>query len=311
MKGIWESKPENLNQFLGQDRVKESLIVTLEAAKRKRVMMDHVLFEGPAGLGKTTLVNICVNEMGARKIEVIGGMVSSKNDVYLLIEYIRGAGAEQGSKLIVFIDEIHRIPKKYCEVLYSVMQDFQYEGEPLPRFTLIGATTSRGMLPKPFRDRFKHIYSLSFYDDQIMAQIVKNIVNMPDDLAMEIARRAQGVPRVCKNLLTEVMNTALVRGRSLPTKTDIDDTFHRLDLDEYGLGNVDREIVKYLFEAGHASEVTLRSVFELSKEDLSFLHEMPLIKYGLLQKTNRGRMLTARGKKYAKDKFPELSGEKK
>ena len=273
----------------------DSLKITIEAAKKRGDIPDHILLEGPAGAGKTTLVNILVEETGAELVEQIGGLVSSKDDVYLLIDYIRSK-----PNLVVFIDEIHRAKKKYIEVLYSVMQDFHFNGEPLNRFTLIGATTTRGMLMKPFADRFKHTYALSFYTDEEIAQIIKFIVpQMKKDIAMEIATRSQGIPRIAKNLLIEVMNTAYARhNRKIPIKKDVTETFIRLDVDKLGLTNVDRGILKYLHQHKKASERTLMSVFELAKDDLNFLHETYLLRHGLIEKTGRGRVITDTGIKH-------------
>jgi len=312
MKSVWESKPTSLDEFEGQETVKKSLSVTLEAAKKRGTPPDHVLLVGPPGLGKTNLVEVIINELQAtdRFVKVAGGAVASKNDVYHIIDYIRAR-----PDLIVFIDEIHALPRKYAEILYSVMQDGEIDGEKIRHgFTVIGATTNRGKIAKPLMDRFKHVYTLKYYKDESIKKILVQIVpGIAKDVTNRIAMRASGVPRVAKNLLNECMNTATVNNRNKPTVKDVRDTFDRLAIDEYGLGETDRDILKYLFKNGRASEKTLCSVFELAKDDLNFIHEVPMLKLGFLDKTSRGRMLTEHGATYAKkliaaDKKMKTSG---
>ena len=243
----------------------------------------------------TSLVRIIVREHGGEFAEFAGGLISSKEDIFLLIELIRSK-----KKLFVFIDEIHRLPKKFAECLYSVIQDFTFQNEQMEKFTLIGASTTIGKLPKPLRDRFKHVYTLDFYSLEEISILVNNIIpGLNKDVIREIAIRSHGVPRIARNLLTEVLNTSLVLGNGKPTMKDADRTFGRLCIDKLGLGTIDRSIMHFIFVNSKASENTLCNVFELGKEDLHELHESNLIRLGLITKSQRGRILTDRGAEYA------------
>jgi Holliday junction DNA helicase RuvB len=291
---LWKRMPDSLEQFVGQALVIKNIQITLKAAKINKKMPDHILLCGNAGLGKTTIAKVIAKELKTNMVEVIGGLITGKKDVYSVIDYIRTS-----PNLIIFIDEIHRIPKRYGEVLYSVMQDFQIEGEKINRFTLVGATTSPGMLVKPMRDRFKHVYTLDYYPNDEMVGVINTIIpGISPEIAMGIASRTHGVPRIAKNLLTEIKNTAIIDGREMPTKEDLDSTLERLGVDDLGLTNTDRKILEYVGKNEPVAERTLCSVQEMTKDDLNFVHESVLMRLGLYRKTGRGRKLTRAGKEY-------------
>ncbi len=304
-------RPTGLRDFIGQESVKENLKIFIESAKKRNIAMDHVLFFGPPGLGKTTLSQIVSKELGVGFKVTSGPILAKAGDLAAILTNLK-------EKDVLFIDEIHRMNHSVEEVLYPAMEDFHLDlmiGEgpaarsvriDLPHFTLIGATTRSGMLSSPLRDRFGIPLRLEFYTEkELKIIIIKNAellgIDIVDEGAREIARRSRGTPRIAGHLLKRVRDFAIVNNSKVIDRHIADIALTRLDVDASGLDSIDRKYLKYILEfydGGPVGVDTLAAVLSEKKETLEEVIEPYILQRGLVQRTVRGRMLTVEGYKY-------------
>lgn len=303
-------RPEVLDEYIGQQDVKENIKVFIEAAKIRKEPLDHVLLYGPPGLGKTTLAYIIANEMGTNIKTASGPSIEKSGDLAAILSTL-----EEGD--VLFIDEIHRIPKFIEEILYPAMEDFSLDiiigGEgssrsikiDLPPFTLVGATTRAGDLTSPLRDRFGIISKLQFYTDEELTKIVKRTAKVldteiDDDAAIELAKRSRGTPRIANRLLKRVRDFALVTGNGIITKEITQHALERLKVDKFGLDDVDRQLLLTIIEKFNGGPVGVEAISSSIGEEVATIedvYEPYLLQHGLLKRTNRGRVVTELGYK--------------
>ncbi|GJL94658.1 MAG: Holliday junction ATP-dependent DNA helicase RuvB [Hyphococcus sp.] len=298
-------RPKSLDDFVGQPQAKDNLRVFVKAAKARAEALDHVLFHGPPGLGKTTLAQIVANELGVNFRSTSGPVITKPGDLAALLTNL-----EAGD--VLFIDEIHRLTPAVEEVLYPAMEDYALDlmiGEgpsarsvkiDLPRFTLIGATTRSGLLAKPLLDRFGIPVRLEFYSHDDLSAIVtrgadKLSVAMSDDGAMEVARRSRGTPRVAGRLLRRVRDVATVEGASIVDRQVADKALKRLEIDALGLDPLDRRYLRLIaehFGGGPVGVETLAASLAEARDAVEDVVEPFLLQCGLIQRTPRGRVLS-------------------
>ncbi len=304
-------RPLVLADFIGQEKVKANIEVFIKAAKNRQDAMDHVLLFGPPGLGKTTLAQIISRELGVNFRATSGPMIAKAGDLAAILTNLE-------AKDVLFIDEIHRLNPAIEEVLYSAMEDFQLDliiGEgpaarsvriDLQPFTLVGATTRSGLLTTPLRDRFGIPLRLDFYEPEDLEKIVlrgASVLDMPitEDGAKEIAMRARGTPRVAGRLLKRVRDFASVAKSSAIDKKIADLALRRLDVDDKGLDSMDRRYLRCISEkygGGPVGADTLSAALSEERDTIEEVIEPFLMQLGLVQRTSRGRMLSAAGYKH-------------
>jgi Holliday junction DNA helicase RuvB len=298
-------RPRGFSDFVGQEKLKENLHVFITAANQRKEPLDHVLFCGPPGLGKTTLANIIANELGVNIKTTSGPVLERQGDLAAILTNLSEMD-------ILFIDEIHRLPRIVEEVLYPAMEDYQLDiiiGQGpnartlklgLPKFTLIGATTRTGLLTSPLRDRFGVINRLEFYTHEELRKILSRTAGIlsaeiTDEAAFEIARRSRGTPRIANRLLRRIRDFAQVRGSGI---IDIDIARHSLlalDIDERGLDDMDRKFLSAIiekFSGGPVGIETLSAALSEDRDTLEDVYEPYLLQEGLLERTPRGRLAT-------------------
>ncbi len=298
-------RPKRLDDFVGQPGAKDNLRIFVEAAKTRGEALDHVLFHGPPGLGKTTLAQIVANELGVNFRSTSGPVITKPGDLAALLTNL-----EAGD--VLFIDEIHRLTPAVEEVLYPAMEDYALDlmiGEgpsarsvkiELPRFTLVGATTRSGLLAKPLLDRFGIPVRLNFYSHDDLCAIVRRgadklRVEMRADGAMEIARRARGTPRVAGRLLRRVRDVATVEGAGAIDERVADKALARLEIDGLGLDPLDRRYLRLIaehFGGGPVGVETLAASLAEARDAVEDVVEPFLLQCGLIQRTPRGRVLS-------------------
>ncbi len=298
-------RPVRFEDFVGQDRIKENLRVFIEAAKGRGEALDHVLFCGPPGLGKTTLANIIAHEMGVNIKSTSGPVLERAGDMAAILTNLE-------ERDVLFIDEIHRLNRVVEEILYPAMEDFQLDiiiGQgpgarsiklDLPNFTLVGATTRTGLLTSPLRDRFGMIDRLNFYSPDELRIIVQRSADLlrttiDAAAASEIARRSRGTPRIVNRLLRRVRDFAQVEGDGGITKELVESSMKRLEVDEKGFDHMDRRLLLTIidkFEGGPVGLETLAAALSEEKDTLEDMYEPFLIQEGFLDRTPRGRQAT-------------------
>ena len=299
-------RPDSFSEYIGQDKVKDNLNIYIKAAKRRKEQLDHVLFYGGPGLGKTTLANIIAKELNVNIKITSGPAIEKAGDLVSILTNLK-----EGD--VLFIDEIHRLNKTIEEVLYPAMEDFMVdivigsEGQSksirikLPKFTLVGATTRVGLLSSPLRDRFGIIFKLDYYNDEEMKKIVERSskvlnVKTEDDGIKEISMRSRGTPRIANRLLKRVRDFAEVKYNGIITKKVASESLDELQVDTLGLDNNDRNYLKTLIEKFNGGPVGLESLAVSLSEDngtLEEVYEPFLIMKGLINRTSRGRVATS------------------
>ena len=300
-------RPQRLKEYIGQEAIKERLIIQIEAAKARGDALDHVLLYGPPGLGKTTLAGIISNEMGTHIRITSGPAIEKPSEMAAILNSLQ-------EKDMLFIDEIHRLNRQVEEVLYPAMEDFAIDvllGKdssssarsvrlPLPHFTLIGATTRADMLTAPLRDRFGEQFHMEFYTPEELSEVLlfssqKLDVKIEADAALELAKRSRGTPRIANRMLKRVRDYALVRYDGIITREIAIEAMDLMSIDKLGLDNTDRKILETIIKKFDGGPVGLDTLAAATGEDsgtLEDVYEPYLLKNGLLMRTPKGRVIT-------------------
>lgn len=298
-------RPEYLDEYVGQDKIKSNLKVFIEAAKMRDEPLDHVLLYGPPGLGKTTLAHIIANELRSNLKTATGPAIEKSGDLAAILSNL-----EPGD--VLFIDEIHRIPSFVEEILYSAMEDFTInvvigtDGKSrsikidLPPFTLVGATTRAGDLSSPLRDRFGIVNKLEFYTNDELASIVKRTskvmnMNITNDAAIELAKRSRKTPRIANRLFKRVRDFALVEGDGIIDLNITLNALDRLNVDQYGLDNIDIEYLQALINKFNGGPVGVETISTAIGEEISTIEDVVepfLLQEGFIKRTRSGRVAT-------------------
>jgi Holliday junction DNA helicase RuvB len=315
-------RPQRLAEFIGQQKVKDGLRIFIDAALARREPLDHTLFFGPPGLGKTTLAELIARELGVNIRTTSGPALEKPGDLVVPLTNLRPGD-------ILFIDEIHRLRPIIEEFLYPAMEDYKIDIRlsdgpkaqtitmPIEKFTLIGATTRLGMLTPPMRARFGIEQRLNFYPAEDLELIVRRTadvmkVEIDNDGAQEIARRARGTPRVANRLLRRVRDFAQVKNKGVITKPVANQALELLDVDVFGLDDMDARILKTIIEKFDGGPVGLSTIGAAIGEDANTIEEVYepfLVQHGFLQRTSRGRMATASAYRHFGFTPKEASGQ--
>jgi len=302
-------RPRRLDDFVGQARIKEQVAIALEAAKARDEALDHVLLVGPPGLGKTSLAYIVREELGVGIRCVAGPALERKGDIAAILTALERHD-------VLFVDEIHRLNRAIEEILYPALEDFRLDivvGQgpaartltlDLPPFTLVGATTRTGLLTTPLRDRFGMTFRLEYYEPGELGTIVRRSarildVQIDDAAADEIARRSRGTPRIANRILKRVRDVAQVRHEGAITTDVARDALRLLEVDERGLERIDRELLRSIaekFDGGPVGLSTLAVALGEEPDTIEDVYEPYLLQLGFLQRTPRGRVITALGR---------------
>lgn len=314
-------RPRSLNEYIGQEKVKENLRVFIEAAKARGEALDHLLFCGPPGLGKTTLAYIISQELNVNIKTTSGPVIERAGDLAAILTNLQ-------EKDVLFIDEIHRMNSTVEEILYPAMEDFQLDliiGQgpsarsikiDLPKFTLVGATTRAGLLASPFRDRFGVISRLEFYKpDELRIIVTRSArilnIDIEPEGAIEIARRSRGTPRIANRLLRRVRDFAQVRAGGVITKSVADEALKMLEVDSQGFDGMDRKILLTIIEkygGGPVGVDTLSAAISEEKDTIEDVYEPYLIQEGFIDRTPRGRTATRLAYRHFGIDFPAQAG---
>jgi Holliday junction DNA helicase RuvB len=304
-------RPRRLDDFVGQERVKEQLSIALEAARGRGEALDHVLLVGPPGLGKTSLAFIVREELGVGIRTVAGPALERKGDMAAILTSL-------GQRDVLFVDEIHRLNRTIEEILYPALEDFRLDivvGQgpaartltlDLPAFTLVGATTRTGLLTTPLRDRFGMTFRLDYYTPAELGLIVRRSasilgIEVEDDAADEIARRARGTPRIANRILRRVRDVAEVRHQGRVTTAVANEALELLEVDGEGLERTDRDLLRAIvdrFDGGPVGLSTLAVALGEEPDTVEDVYEPYLLQLGFIQRTPRGRIATDRGREH-------------
>ncbi len=311
-------RPQTFDEYIGQEKAKENLKIYIEAAKKRNETLDHVLFFGPPGLGKTTLAGIIANEMGARLKATTGPAIEKPIDMAAILAKLNPGD-------ILFIDEIHRLNRQVEELLYPAMEDFALDimfdkglaanskRIDLPKFTLIGATTRAGMLSAPLRDRFGVISHLEYYSVKELKKIVIRSayvlgLSIDDGGADEVAKRSRGTPRLANRLLKRVRDFAMVKYDNAVTREVAAEALEILEVDELGLDNTDRKILKCMILTFEGRPVGIDAIATTIGEDpdtILEVYEPYLVQNGFILRTQRGRIASREAYKHMGIEYPE------
>ena len=304
-------RPRTLDEYVGQERIRENLVVSITAAKQRGDALDHVLLYGPPGLGKTTLAYVIGNELGVPVRSTSGPVLEKPGDLAAMLSNLK-------DREVLFIDEIHRMSPTIEEILYPAMEDYQLDimiGQgpsarsikvPVPKFTLIGSTTRAGLLTSPLRSRFGIVHRLDFYGEVDLQEIVRRSarllgVSIENRAADELARRSRGTPRVANRLLRRVRDYAQVRGDGEITLDSAFAALKMLEVDEHGFDEIDRRLLRTIidkFGGGPVGLNTISAAISEEKDAIEEIFEPFLIQIGFLDRTPRGRVATARAYEY-------------
>jgi Holliday junction DNA helicase RuvB len=315
-------RPKTLNDYIGQSELKSKLRVALDAAKQRKESVEHMLFYGPPGLGKTTLAHIISNEMGSKIFATAGPALQRTGDLMGILTNLKDGD-------ILFVDEIHRLTPAIEEFLYPAMEDFKVDfvvdkgafakviNVPLKRFTLIGATTRAGMLTAPLRDRFGLYYHLDFYPPEELMQIVLRSAKLLDTnidktSADDIAKRARGTPRVANRLLRRVRDYASVKGNGIIESSIACEALEAEGVDQVGLDQLDRKLLKIVIEYYKGGPVGIEALGATLNEEVDTLVDMVepfLLKIGYIQRNSRGRVASSEAARHLGLRIPGSSSQ--
>jgi len=316
-------RPKTFDNYIGQSSLKETLKITIAAAKKREQTLDHLLFYGPPGLGKTTLAGVIAEQMGVPIKITSAPALERPRDIIGILMSLKGGE-------ILFIDEIHRLNKIAEEILYPAMEDFVLDmttGKsqtvktlriPLPKFTLIGATTKAGELSGPLRDRFGIIHRLEFYTEEELAQVITRTANILDieideKGALAIAKRSRGTPRIANRLIKRVSDFAIVKHDGKITESVANESLDILKIDNYGLDNTDRSLLRLIIEKYNGGPVGIETIAAAIGEDVRTIEDVCepfLLQAGLLQRTPRGRKVSPSSYKHLGYKNIDINEQK-